>query len=687
MLARSPMFLAVAALVSGSGALAMGFGRAPSSVLLGSPLNYAVPVRMDAGESITNECVFAEVQIGDRRLLPGDTRIAVEPGVGPDDRVLRVTTSQPVDEPVVSVTVTVGCGARSARRFTAFADPPTMQVAPPVVAAPDPPVQAPAQAADPSGTAAASASPVASPAPPVVRNVPLRRVQAERRVPRERAVTARPTRVARSAAERPVRVSPPQDPVVAKMAPAVTRPRAEAAETPRVVPLGAARLRLEAADPEYFPPPSAAAAASQPALTPIFSGNPLAEELTASQAARMRALEASVEQLRAESKASRELMQQMRSRVSEGEFNSRLVPWLGAALALMGGLALWLTLRLRRMQSQAQGQWWVSAAAPLDDSAPESQTAAVAPPPAVSKPAVAMPAATPAAPASAAPTLPSVVARLTETDSATAGGATVLPAHAEESVPGRSPRDVAIDELIDLEQQADFFVVLGQDDAAIDLLLGHIRSSGGQSPMPYMKLLEIYRRTGDREAYDRLREKFNLRFNAIAPEWDADLRAGRSIEEYPAEFERISGVWNRPLDALAELEALLFRREGGQAFELPAYRDLLFLYAMARDHLEDVTGAASAVDLLLPLGEATGDHTAGAGGATLTGPDWENPKSVEITSSSEFSTLDLDLATRPMPDSPADQAEAPAARLLDVDLELRLDDPAPAPGASGTSRR
>jgi pilus assembly protein FimV len=32
-----------------------------------------------------------------------------------------------------------------------------------------------------------------------------------------------------------------------------------------------------------------------------------------------------------------------------------------------------------------------------------------------------------------------------------------------------APRDVSIEELIDLEQQAEFFVVLGQDEAAVDL--------------------------------------------------------------------------------------------------------------------------------------------------------------------------------------------------------------------------
>ena len=32
-------------------------------------------------------------------------------------------------------------------------------------------------------------------------------------------------------------------------------------------------------------------------------------------------------------------------------------------------------------------------------------------------------------------------------------------------------RELSVEELIDLEQQAEFFIVLGQDDAAIELLM------------------------------------------------------------------------------------------------------------------------------------------------------------------------------------------------------------------------
>ncbi|MBE0547615.1 MAG: hypothetical protein IH627_08170 [Rubrivivax sp.] len=166
-----------------------------------------------------------------------------------------------------------------------------------------------------------------------------------------------------------------------------------------------------------------------------------------------------------------------------------------------------------------------------------------------------------------------------------------------------SPRDVSIDELIDLEQQAEFFVVLGQEEAAIDLLVQHLRDTGGGSPLPYLKLLEIQHRRGDRDAYERTRARFNHRFNAYAPEWGQDMRAGRSLEDYAGVLPRLQQVWPRPLDAMAELEALLFRKSGGELFDLPAYREVLFLYALARDLLDREPVDANNVDLLLPLAD------------------------------------------------------------------------------------
>lgn len=121
--------------------------------------------------------------------------------------------------------------------------------------------------------------------------------------------------------------------------------------------------------------------------------------------------------------------------------------------------------------------------------------------------------------------------------------------------------------------------------------------------MPYLKLLEIYRRRDEREPYERLRTRFNRRFNAYAPQWDVDLQTGRALDSYPGVIPRLQQVWARPLDAMAELEALLFRKSHGDLFDLPAYREVLFLYSLARDLLDREATAVGSVDLLLPMAD------------------------------------------------------------------------------------
>jgi hypothetical protein len=166
----------------------------------------------------------------------------------------------------------------------------------------------------------------------------------------------------------------------------------------------------------------------------------------------------------------------------------------------------------------------------------------------------------------------------------------------------RERHDLSVDELIDLEQQADFYIALGQEDAAIDLLMGHVRSSGGASPMPYLKLLAIYRGRSDGDAYERIRERFNRRFNARAPSWEEYGQQKRNLEDYQSVHERVGAAWKNPAEAVDLVQALLYRRDASpETFELPAYEELLFLHAVARDVLEHMTNP-DGVDLLLPIG-------------------------------------------------------------------------------------
>jgi hypothetical protein len=161
---------------------------------------------------------------------------------------------------------------------------------------------------------------------------------------------------------------------------------------------------------------------------------------------------------------------------------------------------------------------------------------------------------------------------------------------------------MSVEELIDLEQQADFFVVLGQDEAAIDLLLAHVRNPGATTPLPYLKLLEIYQRRGEHIEYERVRKHFNAQFKASAPAWNEDLEQGPWLDDYPSVMGSLQQAWTSPERALETLRAsLVDRAEPAKPFTLPAYRELLLLYAIARDLAERDEGG---VDVLLPLDDA-----------------------------------------------------------------------------------
>ncbi|EHR71545.1 hypothetical protein BurJ1DRAFT_2718 [Burkholderiales bacterium JOSHI_001] len=683
----------------------MSFGRPPASALLGSPLNFAVPVRLDMGDALAPECVGAEVQIGERKLLPGDVRVRLEPAGDAIDRVVRVTSPVAVDEPVLAVTVHVGCSNRMSRRFTLMVDPPMHNV-PPVVA---PPVVAESQPVAPSAAIGGTElprepmareprapSPAASAGPARVRR---ERVQRERPV----AEVVRPPRAPRAdrqalaAAPRPVKAPSPRiSDALEEQASPRKLPRSSVADAtrPAVVGGGGARLRLEA-DPAVAGMRPAEAAGSAPPLSPALSELLFQSEAAASAAARVQSLERKVDELLAESKANRNTMAAMRSRVSESELSAKLLPWLGGALAVMSGLALWLGLSLRRARSEQQA-WWAQAGAVAATPSKAGDLAAAPVQPAPT--AVAVVDKVPVGesvsdmmPLSAPPTMPmpdaGPMARVD--DDAPVFDTEVIRGPGS----GLPQREVAIDELIDLEQQADFFVALGQEDAAIDLLVSHIRGSGGTSPMAYLKLLEIYRKKGDAESYERTRTRFNHRFNAFAPDWDTPLQTGRELEQYPDVVRRLEAVWPDPLDAMAELEALMFRRDGGELFELPAYRELLFLFSLARDILDKEGGRPSGVDLLLPLGDAAAqgahgpagavsdlsfDLPAPTGGARVAGPEPLEPAGFTLDSAP--GGLDLNLASGPLPLQDATKVGPKApVRVVDSDLDLHFTDLPPLP--------
>ena len=544
---RRPLISALVLLwgvAAASAAWSLGFGAAPQSTVLGAALDLAIPLRLEDGESIAAGCVSAEVHIGERQLPKADVRIHLSGQGG--QQVLRVRAAQSVNEPVVSVLLRVGCPTPMQRSFVVLADPqPMAPSTAPSAAAPVPMAPPPAKAVADAAPAAAALAPRAKPAV---------RARIEKSALAVTAVTAR------RGSDRP------------KKAPRGTPP--------------AARLQLEAAEPGVAASTATAEAAraaeeGRTALLAATSAALAAQQAASAASLQLAALSVELQRLRDEQAAQQATTLQLRERLTAAQQPTALMQALAGLLALLGAATAWLAWRLRAARSERQAAWHRLAA--------QAQTSTV-------QPVDTMPGANEPA-ARAAVQLPSGSGMSHGVDNAAA--LDLQPLRLIEDQPAE--RAVAVEDLIDLEQQAEFFVMLGQDEAAIDLLVGHLRDTGGTSPLPYLKLLEIYKRLAQREAYERTRGRFNRRFNAYAPEWEASLDQGSSLLEYPLVTATLQAAWTTPLDAMAELQTLLFRKNEADLFDLPAYHDLLVLYAVARDLHSLGEDTPTGVDVLLPL--------------------------------------------------------------------------------------
>ena len=559
---------------------AVTLGRHSGAALIGQPLDLQVQVMLSPGEDIATQCIQADVFYGDIQVTPNFVQVTPRVAPGELTGIARVVSSLPVNEPIVTLSVRAGCGLPFTRRYVLLADlvsePAVVATPAPQAAMPRPapaaPVPAPAPA--PAPVAAASPAPAATPArppAPVVRERP--------RAP------IRPSKVPVAPRPKPAAASAPAAPTTAAPAPV---PATGATGAGPSAPAGAPRLRLDPPDLSAGTSPNAAPDAAAPAAapaepSPLEAALSLANEESRRNAERLAALESEMARFR-------EAQQRDQARVAElsaqlalaqdQRYSNWLVFLLGGLLLVSLAALVALMRRQRRdaaIASDASRAWWngpdgegeapprASRRAPLEPSAPVPLDSVDVDLDVDSTPA-------PLAPASRrAPTF----------------GSTLPPQERRDFAPSAlgGSRSVAAEELFDIQQQADFFVSLGEDDQAINVLRNHLAESHEPSPLAYLDLFRLYHRLGRRAEYEALREEFNTVFNAGAPAFDRYADSGRGLDAYESAFGRIQALWPQPR-VLDLIERSLFRdaAEGDtEVFDLEAYRELLMLHAIAKD--------------------------------------------------------------------------------------------------------
>ena len=588
--------------VAAASASALSLGASRGAVVLGAPVDLSFEVQPDPGSDVASSCVSAQLMSGDTAVSSGKVSVTPLPDLRGRPSAVRVQAAFAVDEPVLTVTLSAGCSGKVTRTYTFLAELPATL---PRSAAPLNVARLPSP--EPAAGTGAARGPQAEP----------------RQRPSAPESAGASGAGAVSAATAPVPASAPAPRAVP---PARERKSARPAPTVPAVPPSApsapqrtdrARLVVEPLDLWVEHP---VALRTSPELSSMPSDQPTAQRAEAAAAwkalnaqpgdaaqqdERLKALEADVAAVRAQAARDRAEAARLQQQLEQAESERFPASWLYALAALLVLallLAAWAWARMRHASEKAVRAWRDSVAAlgahessvaehaaalglppsprdawhPSDDAAVSTAPAAVspAPPPFVS---------TAPVPSAAAPLHPE------------SGPAPMPPAAAP--APVRAPQPAVHvagpEELFDVQQQAEFFISVGEHQQAIEVLKAHIAERGDVSPLAYLELLRLYHTLSRVEEFAQLRAQFMQSFNAQVPEFSSFHRTGRGLFDYPEALARIEAEWTSPA-VLELLEQLLFRQgDAGAAapFDLAAYDDLLLLLAIAQTTPASARGA------------------------------------------------------------------------------------------------
>jgi pilus assembly protein FimV len=580
-----------------AGASALSLGGSRGVVVLGAPVDLSFDIQPDPGTDLASSCVTAKLVAGDTVIGDAKVRVVPLPDMRGRSPAVRVQAAIAVDEPVLMVTLSAGCTGKVTRTYTFFAELPSTvaRSASPVDVSRLPSLAAggveaprPAQGAAGQRAAGAATAPVA---PSPLASVPLSSENRPEPVPSTPSV-AKP-------AARTAPVWPPQR--------SVARPQASAeknklATAPK--PADRARLVVEPLDlwvdrplalrtsPELLVMPSDQPSAQRAQAAALWKAMNAQPEDVNQEADRLKALESDVAALRAQAARDRASAAQLQQQLEQAEserFPATVVYALGGLLLLALLLAVWAWGRMRSASEKAVRAWRDSVAALGGRDAVVEHGAALGLPPDPSDHWLpsdeSAEAREPSPGSAAAPLVPPFVATAPLPSAPVPLKATVPPP-APAAVVTQQPalHIVSPEELFDIQQQAEFFISVGEHQQAIEVLKTHIAERGATSPLAYLELLRLYHTLSRVEEFTQLRTQFMQSFNAQVPEFASFHRTGRMLYHYTDALADIEAEWTSP-SVLQLLEKLLFRQNGVgsvEPFDLAAYDDLLLLLSIAQ---------------------------------------------------------------------------------------------------------
>jgi len=664
------------------GSQAATLGRYSGAAVIGRPLDVRVQALLGPDEDVSSICAQADVFYGDAQVSAGAVRITTQKSAPDAEASVRVQASVPVDEPIVTVYVRAGCSTPFSRRYVLLADPLTE----PQTAAPAAPASLSAQSVGVPSRALPSANAIAEPAPrPAVSG----------------AVGSAPRSGGTTTAPRPPGAVLATDGAVLPKAPRVSKPARPVSVVRRPAEPAAPRLELDPLDVNLNidrdpvlklslsmlsePTASDEERVAAGLLWKAINASP---EDILRDTQKLSVLEAEAKGLREQEARNKVALQEMESQLERSRHMAWLVYALGALLALsaLGLLYFWRRRGSTEDEGSAARAWWAAASAEKEMEA-----------------GLAMPNGKAGAEAldldlnldmGRESSLDSMRSLHDDSDmSEDSAPALLAPDKRDfrQSQMGVS-RSVATEELFDVQQQADFFVSLGENEQAIQVLKNHLVESHEPSALAYLDLFKLYHKLNRKADYNQLRDEFNRLFNAGAPPFEQYSDESHGLEAYETAFGRIQALWPQP-KVLDVIEQSIFREAGdveSEVFDLEAYRELLLLHAIAKDMIKrDVSDTSPAEDFqhtaIKPLKAAGNKALAAAVAAEVSAGRETQPLDamppasprlgldVDLDELSEISAFEASLPEVPVPVQPSAKPVSPRGMAADMDMGNLID--------------
>lgn len=569
--------------------LAVSLGRMQGATIVGRPFDVTLTAQFDSAEGIAAVCVAADIFFGDAQIPSNRVRIVTVAGAKTGDALIRIQTAAAVDEPVVTVYIREGCSQKNARKYVILAEFVSDSASPATLTTGEVMASSPVVVQLPSMRDAGSVAGTLAGA-----------ARAKSATSGARKQTFNPKAVASSAAASDERLA-------GAATPRVVLPSAHLTARAAVEPArksSRARLKLDVLDiaaerdpvlrfsSELLTMPSTNALQRATAIALWQALNAQPQDLLRDNQ-RLKSLETDVASMLTQSRKTEVAVTQLRAQLEQARserYSNWLVYVLGALLLLASVLGGGLWTRSRRQNSElSSGPWWrrrLDAQAELETPGSEHHD------------------------------IESTVQHL-KTNSGWATGSawsspdcdlgagensgsagTLEPAErpgtlsssdSQSFSPSQlgTPRVVNAEELSDVQHQADFFMSLGRFDKALDVLHHHITENEETSALAYLDLLDLYHHLNRKVDYELLRKDFNEIFNAQVSAFDQYNPESHGLEFYPSALSRIVSLWPTPR-VLDVIEETIFRKPGsnGDVFDIAAYRELLLLYAIAKEVVE-----------------------------------------------------------------------------------------------------